>query len=253
MQLLKNILGRLYAFWLALWFTITILLVAIPTAICHYTIRDEVKRTTAILKWYRIWMDVLMTLVFCPVRVKGRSHFRKGENYVVVCNHNALFDILVSTPSVPGASKTLAKAELARIPVFGFIYRSGSILVNRQDPASRRKSLEAMRAVLASGMHLILYPEGTRNKTSAPLKSFYDGAFSMAIESGKPVIPCLIFNTRELIPPGKKFFAWPHRVPVHFLEPVSTAGLTLRDTAMLKEKIHGIMTDYYVSHRRAAR
>lgn len=250
MQILKNIVGRLYALWLILWFTLTILLVAIPTAICHYTITDEVKRTTAILRWYRVWMAVLMTLVFCRVRVKGRSVFKKGENYVVVCNHNALFDILVSTPSVPGASKTLAKAELARIPVFGFIYRSGSILVNRADPGSRRKSLEEMRKVLRQGMHLILYPEGTRNKTSAPLKPFYDGAFSMAIESGKPIIPTLIFHTRQLIPPGKTFFAWPHSVPVHFLPAVPTAGLTVKDTAMLKEKVHRIMTDYYVSHSR---
>jgi 1-acyl-sn-glycerol-3-phosphate acyltransferase len=248
MQVIKNILGGVFAVWALVWFTITILLVAIPAAICRYTIDDEVKRTTAILKWYRIWMAVLMPLIFCRVTIRGRSHFKPGENYVVVCNHNALFDILVSTPSVPGANKTLAKAELAPIPVFGFIYRSGSILVDRKDPKSRRRSLDEMQKVLRQGMHLILYPEGTRNKTDAPLKSFYDGSFTTAIEAQKPIIPAVIFHTREILPPGKKFYVWPHSIPIHFLPPVSTRGLTQQDTGRLRDQVHQLMTDYYVGN-----
>lgn len=246
--MVKDILGRIYAFWLLLCFTITILLVAIPTAICHYMIKDEIKETTAILKWYRIWMKVLMTLVFCRIKLKGRNHFQKGKNYIVVCNHNALFDILVSTPSVPGASKTLAKAELAKIPVFGLVYRSGSILVNRKSARSRALSMERMRETLAKGMHLILYPEGTRNKTEALLKSFYDGAFAMAIETQKPIIPALLFNTRKILPPGKKFYAVPRSVSMHFLDPVSVEGLAMKDLPELKQKIFRIMSEYYESN-----
>jgi 1-acyl-sn-glycerol-3-phosphate acyltransferase len=229
------------------WFVVTILLVSIPVVICHAIFRDDRQRTMAIMKWYRIWMTIYLPPVGCPMRRKGLQHFRKGENYVVVCNHNSLVDILVSTPSVPGASKTLAKAELARIPVFGLVYRSGSILVNRKDPASRRKSLEAMKNVLAQGMHLVLYPEGTRNKTDQPLKSFYDGAFSMAIETQKPIMPAVLLHTRNILPAGKSFYAWPHPVPIHFLEPISTTGLTHKDTAALREKTHKIMTAYYVA------
>ena len=245
---MKNIIGRLYACWLLLCFTLTILLVAIPTAVFHYTLSDEVKRTTAILKGYRVWMKVLMTLVFCRIRLKGREHFQKGSNYIVTCNHNALFDILVSTPSVPGASKTLAKAELAKIPIFGFIYRSGSILVDRKKARSRAQSMEDMRATLASGMHLILYPEGTRNKTQAPLKAFYDGAFALAIETQKPIIPALLFNTRKILPPEKKFYAWPHPVHMHFLEPISVEGLQMKDLPALKERVFAIMSTYYKNH-----
>lgn len=242
---MKNILGHLYAVWLILWFTITILLVSIPSAICHYTIKDEVKRTTATLKWYRIWMKVLMTLVFCRIKLKGRHHFKSGQNYVVVCNHNALFDILVSTPSVPGANKTLAKAELAKIPVFGFIYRSGSILVNRKSSRSRAQSLAEMKVTLVKGMHLILYPEGTRNKTNQPLRPFHDGAFTMAIENQKAIIPALLFNTRKILPPGKKFYARPHAVSMHFLEPIPVNGLTISDLPQLKEKVFNIMKKHY--------
>lgn len=248
MTMLKNITGRIFAVWVLLWFTVTILLVAIPSAICHYTIRDEVRRTARILYWYRIWMAVYLPLIGCPIRRKGLHHFAPGENYVVVCNHNALVDILVSTPSVPGASKTLAKAELAHIPVFGFIYRNGSILVDRRDPRSRRKSLEEMKRVLRLGMHLILYPEGTRNTSAEPLAPFYDGAFSMAINAQRPVLPALLFHTSEILPPGKVFYARPHPIPIHFLPPVPTTGLSHKDAPALKEKVFAIMKEYYLAH-----
>lgn len=250
MRILKNILGRIMAVWMLVWFVITILAVSIPVAICHLTIRDEVKRTLAIMNWYRIWMNVYLPAVFCPIRKQGLNHFKPGENYVVVCNHNSMVDILVSTPSVPGASKTLAKAELARIPVFGLVYKSGSILVDRKNPNSRRQSLEAMKKVLEQGMHLTLYPEGTRNKTTAPLKSFHDGAFAIAIDMQKPIIPTLIFHTKGILPANKTFYASPHAVPIHFLEPVETKGLTSADTATLKEKVFQIMKNYYEQHNR---
>ncbi len=188
-------------------------------------------------------MKVLMTLVFCRIRLKGRNHFQQGQNYVVVCNHNALFDILVSTPSVPGASKTLAKAELAGIPVFGFIYRSGSILVDRKSAHSRAQSLAAMKSTLAKGMHLILYPEGTRNKTGQPLAPFRDGAFTMAIETQTPIVPAVLFNTWKILPTGKKFYARPHGVSMHFLEPIQVAGMTMQDLPELKKKVFNLMKE----------
>lgn len=248
MRLVKNIVGRLLALWMLLWFIITIVLVAIPVSVCHLAIREETRRTHAIMKWYRVWMNVYLPAVFCPIRKKGLENFKAGENYVVVCNHNALVDILVSTPSVPGASKTLAKAELARIPVFGLIYKSGSILVDRKDPGSRRKSLQEMRRVLEQGMHLVLYPEGTRNKTEAPLKPFFDGAFSIAVEAQKPIIPTLIFHTRGILPPERPFFAWPHAIPIHFLAPVPTAGLGTGDVGALKERVFRQMKAYYLEN-----
>jgi len=63
--------------------------------------------------------------------IKGKQHFKKGENYVVVCNHNSLMDVPVSVTSVP-ANKTIAKIEMAKIPVFGLIYKRGSVLVDRK-------------------------------------------------------------------------------------------------------------------------
>ena len=152
-------------------------------------------------------------------------------------------DIPLSTPFIPGPNKTIAKIELSKIPLFGIIYKRGSVLVDRKSDDSRRKSIEEMRSVLEHGMHMCIYPEGTRNKTGQPLKSFYDGAFKLASDTGKPIIPAIIFNTAKVLPIDKKFFLWPHPIGIHFLEPVPvTKG---EDVTQLKEKIFKIMWDYY--------
>ncbi len=246
MKRIQRLAGTLFFFYAILLFVVTMLVVFIPVWLT--TLFPEPARTRIMHPIFKAWMSVFMPLVFCPVIRKGKRHFKKGENYVVVVNHNSLADIPVSSPWIPGANKTLAKAEMARIPIFGVIYKAGSILVNRNSENSRRESISAMHEMLQKGLHLCLYPEGTRNKTAQPLQPFFDGAFIAAIKSQKPIIPALIFNTKKIYPSaGSKIWARPMPVHIHFLEPVSTVGITLHDASSLKQKVHGIMQSYYVS------
>ena len=136
---------------------------------------------------------------------------------------------------------------MARIPVFGTIYRAGSVLVDRKSEQSRKQSYAAMHQVLQMGLHMCIYPEGTRNKGKAPLQPFKDGAFRLAAESGKDIIPALIFNTAGVLPLRKKFYVWPQRVEMHFLPPIPVSGKT---PAMLKAEAFTIMEDYYLAHRK---
>ncbi len=157
-------------------------------------------------------------------------------------------DIPVSSPWIPGPNKTLAKKEMARIPLFGIIYKTGSILVDRKNEASRRSSFSKMQETLDQGTNLCLYPEGTRNKTSQPMQQFFDGAFTTAIKAQKPLIPGVIFNTKKALPADKNFWARPAPIRIHFLEPIPTKGLTLSDVAELKARVHTIMETYYTTH-----
>ena len=57
-------------------------------------------------------------------------------------------DVPLTTPFIPGANKTIAKKELAKIPFFGMIYKSGSVLVDRKSDESRKGSFDEMKKVL---------------------------------------------------------------------------------------------------------
>lgn len=242
MKFIKEIWGRLFAVWAILVFIVTLLVFLIPFLLFTWPLRDP-KKTIRFITQSRIWMGIYLPLIGCPLRVRGREHFAPGQSYIVVCNHNSFMDVPVSTPAIPGGNKTIAKIEMARIPVFGMIYKTGSVLVDRKSEKSRKDSFMAMKKVLGMGLHMCIYPEGTRNKTDQPLKSFHDGAFRLAIDTRKALIPGIIFNTRKVLPASKPFYLMPHRLEIHFLPPVMVEPQDTVET--LKNRIHKIMTEYY--------
>ncbi len=243
MTILKEIAGRIWALWGLVSFVITFLIVFFPSMITYLI--SEPKSTAIFIRIARIWMTVWLWLVGCPVKIRGRDNFAKGTSYIVVFNHNSLLDIPLSCPYVPGANKTIAKKSFMKIPLFGWYYKKGSVLVDRKSESSRRKSFEEMRQVLKQGMHMCIYPEGTRNRTNEPLKKFYDGAFKLSVETKSPIIPALIFNTKKALPVNKSFFFLPQKLSMLFLEPVPPDGLT---SDMLKEKVFTIMKENYLLH-----
>jgi 1-acyl-sn-glycerol-3-phosphate acyltransferase len=241
---MKSILGRIWAVWGIIWFVVTMLLFIIPFAIFYYM--SEPKRTYRFIAWSRVWMGMYLPLIGCPVRIKGKEHFAPGENYIVLCNHNSLIDVPVSSPGIPGGNKTIAKIEMSRIPLFGMLYKIGSVLVDRKSETSRRESFNKMKEVLNLGLHMCIYPEGTRNKTDQPLKSFHDGAFKLAIATGKSIVPAIVFNTKKVLPANRTFYLWPHPLQMHFLEPVK---ITATDTVEgLKQKLFTLMSEYYLKN-----
>lgn len=245
MNLFKEIFGRIWTVWGLILFGVTLLIFTFPFIVIN--LWKEPKRTHIFMRFTRAWMRIFLPGIGCPLTVKGREHFQKGENYIVVCNHNSLMDVPVATLGLPGGNKTIAKKEMVRIPVFGIMYRMGSVLVDRKSEKSRRESYIRMKQVLNIGLHMCLYPEGTRNKTNEPLKAFQDGAFRLALDTRKSVIPAIIFNTKKTLPLHKSFFLWPNALQMHFLEPVP---VNEDETAtQLKEKVFTIMKDYYVAHQ----
>ena len=99
-----------------------------------------------------------------------------------------------------------------------------------------------MKWVLSIGLDMVIYPEGTRNRIDKPLTTFHDGAFKLAVETKKPVVPCLIFNTKKVLPANKFFYMLPHKIEMHFLQPVQSIDVSSKE---LKEKVFTTMWDYY--------
>lgn len=244
MNFLKNIFARIWALWGIITFIITFLIFFLPSMISNLY-KDYRKGQAWFIAVSKLWMDIWLFIVGCSVTVSGKRNFIDGKNYVIVFNHNALLDVPLSAPYVPGPNKTIAKASFAKVPIFGSFYKRGAILVDRKNEKSRIKSLDAMKKVLKSGIHMCIYPEGTRNRSSEPLKPFYDGAFKLALDTGKEIIPCIISGTKKAMPINKTFYLLPVKLKMHFLPAV---GLEDNNTKSLKEKVFAQMLEYYVAH-----
>jgi 1-acyl-sn-glycerol-3-phosphate acyltransferase len=99
--------------------------------------------------------------------------------------------------------------------------------------------------VLNNGLDMLIYPEGTRNKTTEPLKSFYDGAFKLSIESQKPIIPVVILNTKKILPAKPILYFTPGKIDMHILPAIYPQS---HDKDSLKKAVYDIMANYYLAH-----
>ncbi len=224
MKIIKEVFGRIWAVWGVIIFTVTMLIVIIPLCITYLIPEPSGMRIYAwISRW---WMRIFLFLISCPFKIYGRENFKKGQNYVVIANHNSLLDVPLLTPFLPGGNKTIAKKTMAKIPLFGWIYARGSVLIDRNNDESRKKSFDNMKAVLSSGLNMVIYPEGTRNRTEQPLKKFYDGAFRLAVHTQKHIIPICIFGTNKALPVTRSFYLMPTVLTVYILPAINVEGHT---------------------------
>ncbi len=244
MKIAKEILARVWALWGLVSFVTTFLIIFIPS-MCCYLIPGK-KGQDIFIAISRIWMTFWLHIIGCPVTVTGKEYFALNKAYIVTYNHNALLDVPLSAPCIPAGNKTIAKSSFTKIPLFGWFYRKGSVIVDRKSDASRLKSFDDMKNVLQQGIHMCIYPEGTRNRTKDPLKKFYSGAFKLAVETKTQIMPAVIFNTRKAMPIHKTFYLWPYRLRLHFLEPVDATNISADE---LKDKVFKIMWDHYEANQ----
>src|SRR5690606_3084529 len=97
MKILKEIFGRIWALWAMIVFVVTMLIFLIPFLLFCYYKKDPLK-THRFIAWSRIWMAIFLSLIGCPLKIRGRENFANGEKYIVLCNHNSFMDIPVSSP-----------------------------------------------------------------------------------------------------------------------------------------------------------
>jgi len=138
---------------------------------------------------------------------------------IYVSNHTSFLDIPGLSLAIPGQFRPLAKKELLKIPIFGWIVSAVTIVVDRSSPESRNRSLLQMKRLLQWGVPVLIFPEGTQNRTNELLQPFKDGAFRIALETQVPIIPVAIRGAGKLMPPGK-FLVKPGHIQVDFGDPI---------------------------------
>ena len=170
-------------------------------------------------------------------------HDRKKQ-YVFVANHSSYIDIPSAVMCIHQPVRVLGKYEMVRYPIFGLIYRSAAILVDRTDAAHRAQSVRALKAAVKRGISIFIFPEGTFNETNNPLKDFYDGAFRTAIETQTPIKPILFIDNTKRLHWKSIFTLTPGISRCVFLDEIKVdAYHTKHDIQLLKQKVYDIMEE----------
>lgn len=188
---------------------------------------------------HHLFTPAFLMLVGIRLKVEGRELLDPARSYVIVGNHKSSLDFILNAHAFPGVFRFLAKQELQKIPVFGFIVRKMCLTVDRSSAMSRARSVVALKQQLSEGWSIFIYPEGSRNASNQLLGTFYDGAFRIAIQTGAPLAIQTILNIDHITAGGKGLR--PGVVHIAWESPVETTGLDAQDVMPLKERAEELM------------
>lgn len=237
MGILKKIAVAIWRIWFY------ILMLIIILALSPLLIISILRET-----WYglffrlaQIWARSIMFCMGWMFRVSRDEKFIRGKGYMLVSNHTSMADILLMLHLAKSPFVFVGKAELAKLPLFGFFYKRTCILVDRGSARSRKEVFDQAQRRLSQGFSICIFPEGgVPNDLSLVLDSFKDGAFRLAIDHQLPVVPITFYDNKKRFPysfykgsPGLM------RARVHSF--IHTAGMQQTDKKRLREQTRNII------------
>ena len=177
---------------------------------------------------------------FIKFNIEGKENINKHCSYVFVVNHTSFLDAIAIALAVPVQFRTLAKKELVKIPLLGLILKKASIIVDRSSPQSRQDSISRMKLMLKQGISILIFPEGTQNRSGQPLTKFHTGAFRIAKDTDTAIIPVVIKGAGILMPPSKLVIK-PGKIEIQIKEEVSASVLNDLSAEELSEQVFKLM------------
>lgn len=186
--------------------------------------------------FYKNWARLFFLVGFIRIKVEGKEHLKNAIPCIIVGNHGTNLDMFIGAYCMPLHIKPLAKMELKKMPLLGFLFSTVCVLVDRKSKESREKSSRLLIKEIQHNNSIYIYPEGTRNKGNEPVNKFYDGAFRFAIDAKTKIVAMCTIGGRNLNP-SHNYMLKPGTIKVKFLPVYETAGLLLNDVETLKERV----------------
>ena len=237
MKILQYIFAPLYRVWFYV-------LMALPIIVLFPLLLISILKQ----EWYpyffrlaRFWATfILIGMGFNPM-VKREEHYKKNQSYMFVANHTSMTDIMLMLYVTKNPFVFVGKKELSKIPLFGFFYKRTCILVDRNNPKSRREVFIRAQARLKQGLGVCIFPEGgVPDDDTILLDTFKDGAFRLAIEHQISVAPITFHDNKKRFP--YRFFAGsPGRMRVTVHPTLPTTHLKIEDKRSLSLQTRAII------------
>jgi 1-acyl-sn-glycerol-3-phosphate acyltransferase len=209
-------IGYLFSCIWRLWFLIVFILVFIAFLPSLFFFTVIVKNQIAVAKLTRYWSKLTLWLSFVFPVVEWQEKIDKKKYYIFCPNHVSALDIPLILAVLPVPLQYIGKAEIAKLPIFGYFYRKNSVIVNRENRKDAYTAFLKAGERLNQGLSMCIFPEGGIPPTNIFLKKFKNGPFRLAIEHNITVIPITIPDNKNVFP-GEYFKGKPGivRIKIH--------------------------------------
>ena len=192
-------------------------------------------------KTLHIWDKRILDLVKvkCNIINPFKVEPKAGHPTIIMCNHSSLYDIPLSMRAFPKHSiRMLAKKEMSKIPIVGKGMTAAEFpFIDRKNRRQAFKDLEAVQALLNSGIVMWIAPEGTRSK-DGKLAPFKKGAFITAIHAKATIIPIGIRGAYDILPARTFQFNINQTAEVHIGQPIDASQYSLDNKDELIAKVY---------------
>jgi len=188
------------------------------------------------LFWARHWARSLLWLNRIPARLEIAEEAAALPQAIYMSNHESGIDILLLLLAIRQDVRFLAKRELFFVPFMGWsMWLAGFVPVDRRRTDKARDVLSGLDRRLASGISILVFPEGTRSRDGR-LGAFKKSGFLTALKAGLPIVPVAVSGARAVL--GEQGMVI-RRGPVvaRAGRPIPTAGLSVHDRAALMDRV----------------
>lgn len=239
---LMKIFQYIWRIWFILLFLIT--MVAFIPWLILLTVHRSV--FPAFYSIGRIWAWILCIGLGLIPKVENRNKGKLPYPHIVCGNHSSFLDVFLCYALFKRTLVFIGKKELAKIPLFGLLYKQVAILVDRSNLESKRQVLVLGEQRIEQGQGLVIFPEGGIPKVKTDLGSFKKGAFNIAAATGVPIIPVTFVDNKRKFP-AYGMAGSPGRVRVIIHEAQYPNGNTEEDKNELKERVFKLIKSEIIS------
>ena len=213
----------------------------------------KIKGGNMTIRLCMLWADIWFPLIFIFHKKIYETPHDKKKACIFVSNHISYLDAAILVKAYRQPFRPLGRVEMSNVPVFGFIYRNAIVTVDRSSQINRANSVRVLKSLINKGISVMVFPEGTFNMGTSPLKEFYDGAFRVAIETQTPIKPVLFLDAYRRMPYKSLFLMTPGRSRILYLDEIAVAGYTLENLEKLKNEVYAIMEKKLIEYDAAWR
>lgn len=242
MEFFKNIFRLFWRPWFYGWIFFSILF-ALPILVVVISF-DRFYKT--FFKIAIFWGKTILFVMGFKPQVETEQEIIPGKSYMFIANHASLIDVMLMLAVMKNPAVFVGKKEVKKIPVFGYVARKTSILVDRDNAESRKEVYISAQEKLNQGLSIAIFPEGLVPPEDIILSDFKNGAFRLAIEHQIPIVPMTFYDVKKRF--SWTFFSgWPGKLRVKIHNFIQTDGLTLDNMEATKQKAYKIIHDEIVN------
>ena len=159
-----------------------------------------VKNEIIVAKLCRYWSKLTLYLSFIFPKIEWEEKLNKKEQYIFCPNHVSTLDIPFILAVLPVPLQYIGKAELAKIPLFGYFFKNNSVIVDRENKRNAYSAFLKAGEKLKMGISMCIFPEGGIPKSDVFLKKFKNGPFRLALDKNIKIVPITMPDSKSMFP-----------------------------------------------------